>query len=74
MWPVRPKYPLSGETYRKWIYYVGGLCAIQILLGRVCDPLLGGGAYKPGGLIAKGEVICQFIRYMKLDIQGVDSN
>jgi hypothetical protein len=29
-------------TIQKVIYYVDGLCAIQILLGRVSDPPLGG--------------------------------
>jgi hypothetical protein len=50
-------------TIQKGIYYVDGLFAIQILLGRVCDPLLGGGRYyKPGGLTAKEGLMNQFIR------------
>ena len=34
-----------GRLIEKGIYYVDGLCAIQILLGRDSDPLLGGGLY-----------------------------
>ena len=48
MWPVRDKCPLSGGAYGKGIYYVDGLCAIQILLGRDSDPPLGE-AYSEGG-------------------------
>ena len=32
-----------GGIIEKGIYYVDGLCAIQILLGRDSDPLPGGG-------------------------------
>jgi hypothetical protein len=50
MWPVRTEMPLLGRggglrSIEKGIYYVDGLCAIQILLGRVYDPLLRGGLY-----------------------------
>jgi hypothetical protein len=46
---------LSQEegAYSKGIYYVDGLCAIQMLLGRDSDPSPGGGLYATG-LIAKG--------------------
>jgi hypothetical protein len=37
------KPPLCGGLIEKGIYYVDGLCAIQILLGRVGDPPLRGG-------------------------------
>jgi hypothetical protein len=43
-------------TIEKRIYYVDGLCAIQILLGRVSDPPLGG-YYMRGDTIAKGYVL-----------------
>ena len=44
MWPVRTEMPLlEGGLIEKGIYHVDSLCAIQILLGRVGDPPLGGG-------------------------------
>jgi hypothetical protein len=48
-----------GGTIEKGIYYVDGLCAIQILLGRISDTPLAG-YYKPGGLIPKGGFICHY--------------
>jgi hypothetical protein len=49
MWPVQTEMLLlEGGLIQKGIYYVDGLCAIQVLLGRVGDPLLRR-AYKPGG-------------------------
>ena len=49
-WHIVPPYvararqipSLKGGTIEKGIYYVDGLCTIQILLGRVSDPPLGG--------------------------------
>jgi hypothetical protein len=34
--------PSLRRGHRKGIYYVDGLCALQILLGRDSDPSLGG--------------------------------
>jgi hypothetical protein len=44
-----------GGTYSKGIYYVDGLCAIQILLGRDSDPSPGGDLYA-GGLVGKWDL------------------
>jgi hypothetical protein len=38
--------PFQEGAYSKGIYYVDGLCAIQILLGRDSDPSPRGGLYK----------------------------
>jgi hypothetical protein len=44
--------PSLGGYYSKEIYYVDGLRAIQILLGRVGDPPLVGVLYQRGVLYA----------------------
>ena len=56
MWPVRRKWPLLEGTYRKVDLLYRWSVRHTILLGRVCDPLLG------GGLIANGGLIYQIIR------------
>jgi hypothetical protein len=67
IWHISPPYvaraaEMRGGLIEKGIYYVDGLCAIHILLGRVCDPPLGGG------------LICQIIRYCIDTIQVVKRN
>jgi hypothetical protein len=47
MWPVRRKWPLLEGTYRKVDLLYRWSVRHTILLGRVCDPLLGGGTYIP---------------------------
>ena len=60
-----------GGTIEKGIYYVDGLCAIHILLGRISDTPLAG-YYKPGGLIPKGFYMPLLsIRHVKLQSRDI---
>jgi hypothetical protein len=54
MWPVRDKCPLSGEAYSKGIDY----SRWSVRHTQFATNLRQEGAYKPGGLIAKGGLIC----------------
>ena len=63
MWPVRPKWPLLGGTCSKGIYY--GRWSVRHT--NFAATLRQEGTYKPGGLIAKGGLINQFIRYLKIN-------
>jgi hypothetical protein len=57
---------LRRGLIEKGIYYVDGLCAIQILLGRDSDPLPGGDLYARGTCGEAGT-------YMLVDTVGVGS-
>jgi hypothetical protein len=49
MWPVRDTSALTQEgLIEKWVYYVDGLCAMQILLGAGQRPF-----------VRKGLIICE---------------
>jgi hypothetical protein len=64
--------PSLGGYYSKEIYYVDGLCAIQILLGRVGDPPLVGVLYA-GGYYIKGRYYIKGGYYMPVYTVGLTS-